>query len=205
MPTVNQRHVPLYWALGLRLLPLPGVDRFLVRSDYHVDSNREALAEMALAVPGVTHLLWWDDDIWPPMQGVAALTRWHYPVVSGVYRDRQGRSNLMAWTDATHQRVQRLDPPGPGQVRLADAVGLGWCLVDVRVLRRTPKPWFQYAATFGEDAWFWHQVSRVWRLPILVDGDAACGHDVGLRLNAANQAEPIWSGLGTVLAPEAPA
>lgn len=196
MPTTAGRAVSIYWALHLRLLALPNLSRFLIRSDYRVDSNREGLAESALAIPGITHLLWWDDDIWPARNGLASLLRHRYPVVSGVYRDKQGRSTVMRFANADRTRIDRLEPPKPGTRLYAEATGLGWCLVDVRLLRRLPRPWFRFENTMGEDCYFFRRLIETWRIPVLVDGDAACGHEMPTRLRADNVTEPIWAGLG---------
>lgn len=199
MPTTASRAVSLYWALHLRFLPLPQVTKILIRSDYRVDANREALAEAALALPGITHLLWWDDDIWPPTGALAALLRWSYPAVAGPYRDKQGRSTVLRFADAALTRVARLEPPGPAQHLWADAAGLGWCLLDVRLLRRLPRPWFRFEGPIGEDCYFFAQLQRTWHLPVLVDGEAACGHEMPTRLQASGSVTPIWEGLGAVV------
>jgi len=205
MPTTAHRAGSVDWALHFRLLPLPYLHRVIVRSDYRVDMNREALAEAALAVPGATHLLWWDDDIWPAREGIRALLRHQYPITAGPYRDKQGRPSLMRWHNGRHDRVDRLQPPGPGQHLYADAVGLGWCLMDLRIFRAVPRPWFQFAADLGEDCYFFAKVHDVWRIPVLVDGDAACGHEMPVRLTVDNATEPVWSGLGQVVEVSPPA
>ena len=192
MPTTAGRHVSIFWAIHLRKMPLPAGTAVLARTDYAVDTNRNALVRAALQIPGVTHLLWWDDDIWPPLDAVPLLLRYGEPLVTGVYRDKQGRSVLANFRETDDGlRIDRVEIPGPGQHVRVDMTGLGFCLVDLAVYRRLDPPWFQYRENLGEDAFFFRRANQELGLRPLATGDVACRHEQPALLAADGTLEPV--------------
>ena len=179
IPSTAGRHPSIFWAMQLKLYTIPYKHKVLMRTDYAVDLNREGLAELALA-EGVSHILWWDDDIWPPMGAVSRMMAHRAPIVSGNYVDKKGWS-IAARFNADDMMVQRAEPQGDGHI-LVDMVGLGFCLMETRILTQLPKPWFVYKPEQGEDAYFFRQVHDLLQIPVVLDYQIACGHEnVALR------------------------
>lgn len=192
MPTTAGRHVSIFWAIHLRKMPLPVGTHVLARTDYSVAVNRNALVRWALAVPDLTHILWWDDDIWPPLDAVPTLFGYGEPIVSGVYRDKQRRSVLANFRETPEGlRIDRVEPPGPGQHVRVDMTGLGFCLMDLRLFRRLDPPWFEYAEDLGEDAYFFRRVNQALGLRPLASGDVACRHEQPALIATDGTVEPV--------------
>ncbi len=191
IPTGHGRRVALHWALGLRLFGLPGEHRFVLRSDYAVDEAREGLARDALAVPGATHILWWDDDIWPPPGAVSLALRHRYPIVSGIYRDRQGRICAGDFYQGRADAFQRpLAGPTAGGVAYVDAAGLGFCLMDLRLFRRLQPPWFRYSPEFSEDFRLFWRIKQELGVRVLLDGDIRLGHEASVVTDSDGRTQP---------------
>jgi hypothetical protein len=177
IPTKHDRRVALPWMLAMDQFQVPLDYHIHVFADYNVATGRERLAEIALA-DGASYILWLDDDIYPPANGLDLALRHRYPIVSGCYVDREDRPAAVWLADwegevvANHCRL-----PGPGQRLACDAVGLGFCLMDTRILRALPRPWFVYEHRLSEDFYFFLQVKRRLRIPVLLDGDIALGHE----------------------------
>lgn len=178
IPTSAGRAVSIFWAIHLRKLPLPIGTHVLARTDYAVDANRNALVRAALTIPGATHLLFLDDDIWPPLEGAQQLLAYREPIVSGVYLDKQRRSMLADFVqEGDALRIRRVELPGPNQHVRVDMTGLGFCLIDLAVFRRLDPPWFVYRPELGEDAYFFRRVQQELGIRPLATGAVACQHE----------------------------
>lgn len=180
LPTTQHRTPSIYWTMMFKLYRLSHSHTVLMRTDYRVDLNRTGLVELVLNQPHITHILWWDDDIWPPAGAVDMLLRHHYPLVSGVYRDQKGWSVLADFTDDTGTAIERLAPPEPGTAIWADMTGLGFCLMHRDIFTQLPRPWFDYRADRGEDAYLFWQIKQHLGLRVLVDGTVQCGHEAAM-------------------------
>lgn len=177
-PTVHDAGLSVARALSMQMLETPlqaGVPHF--RFDYKVDVNREALADTALS-EGADWVLWWDDDILVAPDALVRLFAHRYPICSGLYVDRQDRmaaAYLAEWQGKT--LAARMEELPAGHCAYLDGVGLGFCLMDARVLRRLPRPWFEYTPEVGEDFGFFLSVQRHLGIEVLVDGAVRCRHE----------------------------
>ncbi len=178
MPTTQGHRVALQWSLGMSLLGFPCGHQFALRTDYAVDQARELLLQDALAAPGATHCLWWDDDVWPQPDALSRLMRHRYPIVSGIYLDRRGQIVAGNFHDGRREALDRpASPPQPGHALFVDAVGLGFCLMDLRIFRHLPRPWFVYDRTFSEDFYLCWNIRERLGIRVLLDGDVLLGHE----------------------------
>jgi hypothetical protein len=192
MPTAPGRRVSVQWAMLLvEQLAVPLPYDVHVFEDYSVATAREKLGQVALE-GGADWLLWWDDDIWPPRDGIELALRHRYPIVSGCYVDRVNRpasANLAEWEGEVRQF--HLPFPKAGQITYRDAAGLGFCLMDARVLRRVSRPWFLYSHDLGEDYHLFGKIKRELGIPVLLDGDIAIGHERPVQVGPDTVAYPL--------------
>lgn len=194
IPTTSQRTPSIFWTMMFKLYSMGFPYKIIMRTDYRVDANREGLTDLFLQMPDATHLLWWDDDIWPPTGAVARMLQHHYPMVSGVYLDKQGRSTCADFANAEGMQINRLVPPTADEMIYADMVGLGFCLMERRVLETVASPRFLYSPERGEDAFFFYQVKQALDVPVLVDGQVACGHEQPVMQMPDGAYHPIIGG-----------
>ncbi len=174
IPSTAGRHPSIFWAMQLKLYQIPFQHKLLMRTDYAVDVNREGLAEMALQL-GASHVLWWDDDIWPPNGAVQRMMQHKAPIVSANYVDKKGWSTA-AWFNDQDANIVRADTTGTGSL-LVDMVGLGFCLMETRILRQVSRPWFVYRPEQSEDAHFFRKVKQELGIPVVLDYQIRCGHE----------------------------
>ncbi len=200
VPTTHGRTVSLMWAVNTHTV-LANVPHVLaVRTDYSVDRNREALAEQALATPGVAHILWMDDDIWPPPNVVPGMLARKYPIVSGVYVDKQNRMCAGMFSgdgSKTPLVLNRVPAPAAGQITFVDAVGLGFCLMETNIFRRLKQPWFESASSLSEDFRLFRRCGDELGIRVLLDGNVPLGHEQQMRLSINGSVQP----LATVMQP----
>lgn len=183
MPTTATRTVPLWWAIQLRTIPIPMDHVFIMNTGYQIDQSRTTLIEDALANPDITHVLWWDDDIWPSWDGIQKLVAHGMPIISGVYRTRRGHVCAGVFTGQDHPHEWTpMAWPQPKPVSRVDIVGLGFCLMDIRVFRRLSRPFFRYADGVGEDVYLFRKIKDELDLPIWVDNTIQCGHETSSQL-----------------------
>jgi len=197
-PTTYSQRVSLPWMLDYLRLECPFERHPLVHTHYLVDANREALAEKALAL-GVTHVLWYDDDVRPAPDALLRALRHHHPLVAGAYMGKQHAVCIgdFVQDDAGRTVVRPVAPPGRGQVVEVDACGFGFLLMDARVLRRLARPWFVYERDgMSEDYAFCRRVKEKLGLRVLVDGDVRLGHEMGMQARPDGSVVPLWEAVG---------
>ncbi len=131
--------ITLHWALDIRRLVLPADHLWIVASHYELDQVREELVKDAIE-SNATHMLFFDTDIRVPMNGAQLAFSHNYPVVSGLYWSKRGTP--AAWDKEGEGYVPKT--PGMGNFGLADYTGLGFCLFDMRIMKRLSKPLFVY-------------------------------------------------------------
>jgi hypothetical protein len=191
IPTTHGRRVSVPWLLATEQFSSPLPMRLHVFTDYSVATGRERLAEIALE-EGAAFILWWDDDIYPPSNGLELALRHRYPIVSGCYLDREDRP-AAAWIgDYEGEMVASpINLPAPGYTATAHVAGLGFCLIDTRIFRALPKPWFRYEHRLSEDFYFFLQVQRRLGIPVLLDGDLALGHERTEQVGPDGSRKPL--------------
>jgi hypothetical protein len=162
--------------LGLLMNPGTPVRRFLCLPKMYIDKARNALAEAALEVPGVTHLLWLDDDmVWPPDMP-QRLFDLDVAVAGALYFHREGPPIPVPyeWADPDRQLVRSfLDYP-PDSVVTVGGLGMGATLVRADVFRALPPPWFRSDES-GEDVYFFDRLRKA-GIPAHLHTGIKCGH-----------------------------
>lgn len=143
---------------------------------------RNLLAQKFLENADATHLLFWDDDVLPPSDGLMRLLAHDQPIVSGFYTSRALPMRPIAYRrDAVRQRYEHVDTLTDG-LQAVDGVGCGFLLIQRSVFERIEPPWFQYLcepgdlnASLSEDLFFCER-ARAAGIPILLDTSVRCGH-----------------------------
>lgn len=205
-PTVHDRQRSLEWADRYRqvcaTLP-PGW--FPVRQKhYMIDRSRQVLAERAIE-GRATHILWWDDDCVPRVDGYLRMRARHYPWCTGVYVDRAGHQTLGLFTEQTEAgwMAKPTTPLAAGEQGYFDACGLGFCLMETALLRRLQPPWFRFEVrpdgTFaGEDFWVSQRIRRELGVRVLADGDVWVDQEELCWHGPDGNRTPVWAASGMV-------
>jgi hypothetical protein len=135
-----------------------------------------------------THLLFWDDDVLAPRDGLMRLLAHNAPIVSGLYYTRAAPVHPVVY----ERIVRAVDSPLPSEgyapvlnvssgVREVDGVGAGFLLIRRDVMEALTPPWFKFEIapevqhSISEDLYFCREAQRA-SFPILCDFDVACGH-----------------------------
>lgn len=196
IPTVPDRQRSLQWTQNFVRLQTPVDTALLIHQHYLVDRNREILADQAIAV-GATHILWLDDDCIPPENGISRLLAYRYPWCTGVYRDRHGAPAL-GWFDPDlpdHLWRKPTEMPGPG-AHWYHGCGLGFCLTEVTLLERLPRPWFRFLffenGHRGEDVYFSKIVHDTLQVLVLADGGTRVAQEEIAWHGADGDRVPAW-------------
>ena len=113
------------------------------------------------------YILFVDDDVLPPFEGVVKLFHDALPIVSGLYyhktqpytpliarrKDRSKPWNLEDKTVKWDVDFARNYPKN--QLVEVDAAGLGFALIMREVFEKVREPWFKSTETYGEDFYFY--------------------------------------------------
>lgn len=131
---------------------------------------RNHLVKSALSHEGVTHLLFLDDDVLVPNDGVARLldtmASTGIKILGGIYEKKHASGGSVVTTSAAdpeliygNAMVQAKE--GDFEPALVGCTGLGFTLVEASVFRKMPEPWFQFVleegskrVVVGEDSFF---------------------------------------------------
>lgn len=130
------------------------------------------IAEEAIEKWGATHLLWIDDDHNFPEDAFHRLYRHRKPIV-GINASTRAAPILPTARTGPEQRLFTHEhSTGIEQVY---SIGFGIILIEARVFKAMPKPWFRVLCDkeghwWGEDAWFSYQ-ARMKGFDIYVDHD----------------------------------
>ena len=169
---------------------------------FEIDYARNDLVDQARK-DGCTHVFFLDGDILPFIYEVGKQANHHkfpeiiefflsieYPIVSGVYWCKPGRSNLAAMSTDTEFAIQAMTGPLKdfvGREIYVDAVAIGCCLIDIRVFDHVPYPWFLYYRgkerredgtwpELSEDFYFGRKAKLAGFLTLAM-GSVVCGHE----------------------------
>lgn len=186
-----ERQVSIHWAINLARLiaPISPNVHIIYRSGAVVDVLRNALVKDCLNI-NASHIFWLDSDVLPPPEAIPRLMSHKYPIVSGVYRSKTNA--IGAWMlKGVVDGVKRYSPVSSiaNQVVLADAVGAGCLLTDIRLFKRLPEPWFKWGILdldkpgTSEDFYFCEKVFEHTGLKVLVDGHVLANHEGLARVN----------------------
>lgn len=132
-------YVSQKFAHGLLQLEKPA--NYLVnwQHGHQIDTARNVQVSLALQREA-KRVLFLDSDVIPPPDGLSALIVVDMPIVSGVYFSRAPPYHVMAKIGSTPIPRDRVGVPGMAEVT---DVGMGFCLVDIRVFHRigAALPW----------------------------------------------------------------
>lgn len=156
----------------------------------HVDRARNEVVDMLLhpekprlpqnpngvnpAYGKATHVLFIDDDMIVPPDGLLRLLAHNEPLVGGLYFGRQPPHLPIAYRYVEDGQWIPVTKYGRG-LQEVDAIGFGFMLVAVEVLRKMERPWFEFSDKMGEDMYFCEQAKKL-GYTILLDGDLICRH-----------------------------
>lgn len=124
--------------------------------------QRENLVEEAIS-SGATHILWLDTDMTFPPDVVERLEKHNKPVVTCNYVKR-GIPTMPVAYKSDGKQAYPVNSNGKTGLEEVDVTGLGVCLMDVRVFKDIPKPWFLMGYNpntgkhMGEDVYFFRKL-----------------------------------------------
>jgi len=111
-------------------------------SGYPIDVSRDHLVRKALE-DNVDHIFFLDTDVIPPNDVLVHLLAWKLPIVSGLYWTKAKLP--CAYKLASDQKhVQPIERQLNQRIIEVDAVGGGCLLIDARLFKQIPPPWFKW-------------------------------------------------------------
>jgi len=146
------------------------------------------LVEKVNSEKGDKYLLFLDSDVIPPRNGLLWLIKHKLPVVSGIYREKNGKLNAHkrnpdgAYSNMTLEELAK-------NGGYADAIGLGFCLINAKVFKllKNESPLFLWSwdpywnpKGTGEDIYFCQLLKKV-GIPIYVEIGCKCRHVINGR------------------------
>lgn len=112
-------------------------------SGYPIDISRDHLVRKALE-DDVDYVFFLDTDIVPPHDILLNLLAWKLPIVSGLYWTKAKLPCAYKF-EGDSKHVKSIDPSMLEQrIIEVDAVGTGCLLIDARVFKKIPAPWFKW-------------------------------------------------------------
>lgn len=168
IPTIHL--VDIRWAFNTHVM----LDRTPVPTTYAAEwrwgvaEAREKMVEAAMAIPTVTHIMFLDSDVVPPVDAISQLLADDRPIVSGLYFNSLN-TGVAAWVQGKTIGLNQ-----PADVVQVDAVGLGCCLIRREVFEAIKKrPMFYMTvlggekAVQGEDFYFFSRTAEVGYKPFV--------------------------------------
>lgn len=162
----------------------------LVIERLHVDRARNEIVDMVLhpEVPrppqyptgignrykDVSHILFVDDDMIFPPNGLMRLLSHKLPIVGGLYFARIEPHLPVVYRHVDGNQWVPVTEFCAG-LQEVDAIGFGFCLVERTVFEKLPRPWFEFSDKMGEDMYFCQEAKKV-GYPIILDADIKCRH-----------------------------
>ena len=135
------------WVGNLLAMEKVGVHKLDCWKGLPVHIARNQLCQDALDLK-VKYVFFLDADVIPPLNAIPRLMYWRVPIVSGLYYSKRGHPG--AWVldpDLSGKylplELEKLKFDGLVKV---DALPMGCCLIDTRVLKVIPFPWFDWTA-----------------------------------------------------------
>lgn len=144
--------------------PPPGLTHFTMatRKSSLLPVQRHWLAEYAVK-EGATHILWFDTDMCFPRKALHMLAKHKQPIVGANYSKKFGPYLHTAQGMDDKPIITRKDSTG---LTPAKHLGFGCLLVETRVFKEVPTPWFPIGwepnakTYFGEDVFFFHAARK---------------------------------------------
>ena len=207
-------YVHIHWATFFKKLRFPEPYRIFVDTLPDLAASRNRLVKLALE-KGADRILFIDSDTVPHRvvkagngklelkfdeNAVLTLMENDAPIVSGLYPLKKG-----VWSAAVYDRERGeyrfLERVRYGERIKADAIGLGFALIDAEVFRSIEPPWFVFAydaETFkiveGEDGYFSGK-AREKGFDIVVDTRIVCLHIAEVYMYEPKKFAPLWTSI----------
>lgn len=178
-----------FWA-SYEMLQRPEGTLPAVIERLHVDRARNEIVEMVLhpekprppthpngldpAYKDATHVLFIDDDMIMPANGLMRLLQHNVPIVGGLYFARTPPHLPIAYRRVEENQWVAITNTCAG-LQEVDAIGAGFLLVKTEVFKKLQRPWFEFSDKMGEDMYFCLQAQEA-GYTILLDGDVVCRH-----------------------------
>ena len=149
----------------------PKLEVFMVDGG-NLEGKRIALARQALD-KGADYVLWCDDDHTFPPDALIRLLRHNLPIVGCNYPRRNENLPTAVGLDNKFLKTTEADAIA-GKVEPVQSLGFGFLLMQSRVLKQLPRPWFQSKVGlpgepgYSEDVYFCDHARRN-GIPTLVD------------------------------------
>jgi hypothetical protein len=173
------------WAMAFRSMMLPPTGNISFQTGMPFDHARNTLCQRALA-DNYKWLMFIDDDVIMPPDTFARLSSHKHDIVSGLYYRRSLPIAPVLLRDTSPMPTYITDLIAPN-VNEIDMCGTGCLLINTRVLRNVPRPWFEWKVDrddlppnerCSEDYSFCRKV-RQYGFKIYVDTSVQCKH-IGL-------------------------
>lgn len=152
-PTTIEWSVTLAEAVAQAGVP---VDLFYSKH-FRLDFAREDMVENAIK-SGCSHVLFFDSDLFPcrwepsvralvpAIRAAGYYATLEYPIVAALYwtkRDMWNAFRVIENTDEPEVLDGTIEELHGHEIYM-EGVGLGFCLIDIRVFAKIPRPWFRY-------------------------------------------------------------
>lgn len=204
IPTLPQ--VDLRWAFTFYQIltkTQPGTPYF-AEWRYGVAESREKLVRDSLGtIPDITHVMFLDTDVIPPVDCIPALLAHKKPVVAGIYYNSL-LTGLSAWIGERALTTADINIiPKEKPLLEVDRVGMGCCLIEADVFKKLDtmhpgRPFFYYtvyekinakeARLQSEDFYFFERCALDMGIKPLIDTRVRCSHIKPLTINADGSA-----------------
>jgi len=139
------------------------------------EARNQLIAQFLVNHPRSTHILFWDDDVIPPSDGLKKLWSHEKAIVSGLYfRKAVPYFPEMSMWDAPRKGFVPLLYWEHGGLYKVDGIGMGWCLIRRDVFQKMEYPWFKFGE-LGEDYTFCMSAKKL-GYDIWVDTSVECVH-----------------------------
>jgi hypothetical protein len=135
--------VSYVWCMNARNLEIPVNWAWHGSSGFPIDVSRDHLVELALK-DGVQYVFFWDTDVLVPQNILSQLLSLYLPIASGLYFAKT--RNPCAYKKLPNGKIRPLtkEEVDSAPIMEVDAVGGGCLLIDARVFKVVPKPWFKW-------------------------------------------------------------
>lgn len=161
IPTTAWVHMSWVSIFHQMMASMPAGSSFAPISQYGVAESRERLVDIFMAMPDMTHILFWDTDITPPIT-VDGKPVWQVmledgqPIVAGMYVNSL-RKGINGWLKTgelpdkspIHTPINLALNPQLQELFQVALLGFGFVLIARHVFqqlidKKVPRPWFKY-------------------------------------------------------------
>ena len=196
--TLSKGTVTIEWLTHFYAMPKPPNTVFKVWRGLPWHVGRNMIVRDALQL-GASYLMFLDTDVFPPAHAFPQLYYWRLPIVSGLYWSKRGYPAMWRAVPGSKE-VRPITEYSHNVLVQADYVGMGVCLIDMRVFQFIPEPWFDWTldrpdiplSGFSEDFFFCDNARRA-GFPVYVDVNVQCLHEDTLPKDTKGQ-EAIYPG-----------